>query len=167
MDNIAKLAQAIRMGFWVARFLLNTRNVLKATGVCKECLILLSKTGLRKEEKCVRVYLGGLYSIMLVGYAGINDHTRAIECGRELLFLFRGCGDRLGEARVSIRLAKMYHRRSKYHEAEELYMKVLNIMIEIGEKKEEGICCGGLGTVFQSVGEYTMANKYHEKALAK
>ena len=80
MDNIAKLAQAIRMGFWVARFLLNTRNVLKATGVSKECLILLSKTGLRKEEKCVRVYLGGLYSIMLVGYAGINDHTRAIEC---------------------------------------------------------------------------------------
>ena len=90
-----------------------------------------------------------------------------MQCGRELLFLFRGCGDRLGEARVSIRLAKMYHRRSKYQEAEELYMKVLNIMIEIGEKKEEGICCGGLGTVFQSVGEYTMANKYHEKALAK
>ena len=39
------------------------------------------------------------------------------------------------------------------------------ILKEIGDKQGEAACCGNLGTVYQSLGEYRKAETYHNDAI--
>ena len=47
----------------------------------------------------------------------------------------------------------------------EYLQKALAIIIEIGDRKEEGSCYGNLGTVFRLLGQYDKAKEYLQKAL--
>ena len=47
----------------------------------------------------------------------------------------------------------------------EYLQKALAIIIEIGDRKEEGSCYGNLGTVFRLPGQYDKAKEYLQKAL--
>ena len=165
MDNIDDVLQAIRIGIFVATFLLNTNRVLKAVDTYKECLIKLNSKALEKAKEFLKKIYTGIYFQMLTGYALINDHSSGIECCSRLLVLLPGCGKRAVEGTVTLAMATFYHRQSKYIKALEFYEKALGIMAEIGNRKEEALCYRNQGAVFYFLGEYVKAEEYLRKAL--
>jgi len=123
MGNMEEVLQALIIGMNVATFLLNTRRVLKAIEVHKECLLLLNNRALDKEKQFVKEVRISVYYQIFKGCGLINNLTSAIECGRKLLVLLRECGMKHKEAAVSIKLSEFYNRQSKYKEATELCKK--------------------------------------------
>jgi len=103
---------------------------------------------------------------MFEAYRCVSDHTNAIAYGRELLTIYRDCGDVVQEGALSIVLAQIYESQSMYAEAKELYERAIPLMQKIATRRGEAIAFRGLGNVFKSLGEYVKAKKYHKKALA-
>ena len=165
MDKIAKVLQAIKTGILVASFLLNSGRILEAIGIFKESLILLNNKGLENKQGLFTSFHIFVHNEMFEGYVLINDHKSAIECGEKLLILLHECGESQREGRISIEMAKLYERQTKYEKAKELYMRGLNVAIQTGQKKLEGTSCGNLATLFYAVGEYGKAEEYLQKAL--
>ena len=159
MDNADKVAQAIHIGIVVACFLLNTNPILKAIGLFRECLALFSKITLAKEREFVRKGSVFVYKQLFDACILIGDHTNAIEYGRKLLVLGQGHGI------ISFKLAQQYHIQGKYNEAKELYMDVLGIVINTGERNLEAECYENLGTLCYCVGDYAKANIYLHTVL--
>ncbi|XP_078352858.1 uncharacterized protein LOC144637674 isoform X1 [Oculina patagonica] len=166
MSDREEIVQIISIGLIVANFLFNTRRVLKAIELCKECLFILDNTPLIKEKKKFALPYEEIYWTMVTAYLHINDYTNAIKYARKNLQVFRECGKRLEECGISIILAALYLDQSRYVEAKDLSEKALLISAEIGDKNKEALCYVNLGAVYQSVGEYEKAKKYHVKALA-
>ena len=166
MDNTDEIMWSIFIGTIVARFLLNTSRVLQGIELCRECLILLNNTVQANvdELSCKSIYL-----VIFMVYCLLNDRTSGIKCNRKLLDF--PCSLALGavklfEVLVATQLAQSYQFQSKYKEAKRLYKKALGIMIETGDRKEEALCYGNLGTVYFSFGEYAKAEEYLSNALA-
>ena len=149
-----------------AKFLLNTRRILEAVKLCKECLILLSNKTLEKELEFVNLSYIAVYCTMLKGYRLNNDHASGIECCRNLLEVVRRSGEKDKEGRMIYELATLHQRQCNYKEARDLYKKALCITIETGELRGEGMCYGNLGTLSQCLCEYGKAEEYLQKALA-
>ena len=169
MDDIKEvLFRVIPVGMVVAAFLLNTNRALKAIELYKECVNLVDSKVLENVflKQFVSVVYTTLYFQMFSGYARINKHASAIECGRKLLDLLRESGQRRTEGIVTLKLGQLYYCHGKWKESKELNLKALDIMMETGEKQGEAVCYGNLGIVFQALGEYGKAEEYLEKALA-
>ena len=166
MDDTDKVLHVIYVGIFVANFLLNTSRVIKAIEFLKECLVLLNSKALKSVKKLtLPVYIQVCFQIFDC-YADINDHARAIECGKKLQLILRECSEKEKELIVTGKLAYLYYRQSKYKEAQQLYEEALRITIETCERNGEGACYGNLGNVFLSVGKYAKAEEYLQKALA-
>ena len=165
MNNI-DIATTILIGGFVAIFLLNTRRVLQALVLCKECLFFLNNKALGKKKNFVESTQTGMYSIIFKAYCFLNDHTSGIECGKKLLDFLRHRGKRVEEGRVTLQLAKLYQLQSKFKEAKGLYEKALSIMIGTGQRQGESSCYRNLGIVYRSLSEYGKAEEYLKKALA-
>ncbi|KAL9950954.1 hypothetical protein ACROYT_G043531 [Oculina patagonica] len=166
MNNIGEVIQVTNIGLIVAHFLINTCRVQKAIELCKECLFILDNTPLIKEKKKFKLLYKVIYLTMLLAYWLIDDWTSAIKYATNILHIFRECGKRLEECRITLTLATLHLRQSKYVEAKEHSEKALLISTEIGDKNGEASCYANLGEVYQSVGKYEKAKKYHERALA-
>jgi len=89
MDKTDEIVEVILMGTLVANFLLNTRRVLRAIELCKECLVLFDNEAVEKQTEVVKSTYKAICCIMLRGYERINDHAIGIECCRRLLNVFR------------------------------------------------------------------------------
>ena len=166
MDDMDKVLHVIYVGIFVANFLLNTSRVIKAIEFLKECLVLLNSKALESVKKLtLPIYIQVCFQIFDC-YSYINDHARAIECGKKLQLILRECSEKEKELIVTCKLAYLYYRQSKYKEAQQLYEEAIRITIETGERNGEGACYGNLGTVFLSVGKYAKAEEYLQKALA-
>ena len=165
MNNI-DIAMTVLIGTFVATFLLNTRRVLQALVLCKECLFFLNNKALEKEKNFVESAQTGMYIIIFKAYCFLNDHTSGIECGKKLLDFLRRRGKRVEEGRVTLQLAKLYQLQSKYKEAKGLYEEALSIMIGTGQRQGEGSCYVNLGIIYRSLSEYGKAEEYLKKALA-
>ena len=165
MDNIDKVIQAICIGMFVARFLLNTSLVLKAIELIKECLILINSISPYMTGTSVKLLYSFAYFLMFKSYALLNDYTSAIQWGRKLPVLFRESGDRGTEGKITIHLAELYERQCKFTEATELYKEALSIMITTGERELEQECCAKVGMLFYSIGEYARAEEFLQQAL--
>ena len=96
----------------------------------------------------------------------MHDHTRAIECGKKLHEKLHNSGQKEEEGMILLKLSDIYYQRSKYEEAKQCCEKALGIMIETGNSTIVRTCYADLGTVFLSVGQYTKAEEYLQKALA-
>ncbi|KAL9979908.1 hypothetical protein ACROYT_G008426 [Oculina patagonica] len=166
MNSIEEIILTIGIGFVVATFLLNTGCAHKAIELCSESLVLLNNTGLSKEKQFGKLIYEGIYNAMFKAYCHIHDNSNAIKYGRKLHAIFCEYGDTVREGILSIQLAQIYRKQSKYAEAKELSERGITIMRAIGDKKKEAIAYGILGNVFRSLGEYIKAKEYHEKALA-
>ena len=105
---------------------------------------------------------------MFMEYFSISDYTNAERLARKLLPIFRDSDDKGQEGRLSLWLAAIYYRQSRFVEAKELYECVIKLMKAIGdlERREEALAYGNLGAVLTSLGEYQKAKEHHEKALA-
>ena len=161
---MVEVIQAISIGIIIAIFLLNTCRVLRAIVLLKECLIILNnKAAITDEvfEICYKM----IYLKIFEGYCLTNDYTSAIQYGSKLIDVCQKSGEKAMESKLTINLAKLYQRQSKYLEAKELFEKALAINTEIGNRKGEASANGNLGTVFQSLGEYVKAKDYLQKAL--
>ena len=165
MDKTDEIVEVILMGILVANFLLNTRRVLRAIELCKECLVLFDNEAVEKQTEVVKSTYKAICCIMLRGYERINDHAMGIECCRRLLNVFRWCGERVHESRVTFCMAKFYGKQSKYKEAKELYKKVLSIMLETGKRETVAACYFNLGFAYRVLGKYGKAEECHKKAL--
>ena len=165
MKDMGEVIQAISIGVIVANFLLSTCRVRKTIELCKECLLILSEVGIKEQKLTKRCYKA-VYLTLLKAYFLINDLTNALKYGRKLLHIHHECGEKRKECNLSIELATLYLRQSKYAEAKEISEKALSISTETGDKKIEASCCENLGTVYQSFGKFEKAREYHEKALA-
>ena len=167
MGNVTEvLENMFFIGYVVVKFLLNTNRVLKAIELSKECVLLLNNKALEKEQEFVSLSYIVLYRIVLKGYRLINDHTSGIECCRNLLVVFRRCGDKDREGGVIIEMAAFHQDLGNHKEAKGLYEKALSITIETGQRRGEATCYGNLGNIFQCLGEYGKANEHLQKALA-
>ena len=160
MDNKDKIMSILHVGY----FLLNTSQVLQATELCQECLILLNITA--TQEQVIEFVYPRIYAVLFQAYRLLNDHTSAINFGRKVLDFLCGCGLRAEEGKLTLQLAELYQLQSKYKEAKQLYNKAMSIMIETGDSKGEALCHGNLGTVYHSLGEYAKAEEYLNNALA-
>ncbi|KAL9950913.1 hypothetical protein ACROYT_G043485 [Oculina patagonica] len=181
MNNIDEITQAISIGLIVANFLINTRRVLKAIELCKECLFIFDNTQLVKEEKKYKLLCKHIYSTVLLAYWFINDLTNAIKYGKKLLYILQKCRQGKEECQINITLATLYHCQreascygnlgavyqsvGEYEKAKDYCLKALAIRREIGDRNGEASCYGKLGAVFRSVGEYEKARDYHMRAL--
>ena len=166
MDDTDKVLHVIYVGIFVANFLLNTSGDIKAIEFLKECLVLLNSKALKSVKKLtLPIYIQVCFQIFDC-YADINDHARAIECGKKLQLILRECSEKEKELIVTCKLAHLYYRQSKYKEAQQLYEEALRITVETGDTNGEGACYANLGTVFLSVSKYAKAKEYLQKALA-
>ena len=83
MENIFEILQAIHIGVVVATFLFNTRRIIKAIEIFKECLVLLNGKALETvKEATIPIYIY-VYDKLLDGYTLIYDCPNAIECGKK------------------------------------------------------------------------------------
>ena len=165
------ILQNIHIGAVVATFLFNTWRIkcLKAVHIFNECLVLLNGKALEIIKELTTPLVIYVYHKLRDGYTLMYDHTRAIECGRKLQVTLHNSGQKEKEGIILLKLANIYYQRSKYEEEKQFYEKALSIIqliiIETGNIRGAGICYGNLGTVFQSVGQYTKAEEYLWKAL--
>ena len=135
MTNIEDILPAIFIGLVVATFLLNTGRALKATEVCKECLIFLENKALKTEGEISNLL--HIYQTIFRAYCLIPDHTKAEIYGRKLLDIYRKCGKKDEELNIAVALADIYEQQYKYLEARELYQQAINITKQIGDRKNE------------------------------
>ncbi len=96
----------------------------------------------------------------------LSDYTNAIKYGRELLAICRECDETTKERKIIIALADLYKGRCEYAKAKELYERLINIMIETGDRKRQAYAYGHCGTMSYHLGEYLKAKEYLRKALA-
>ncbi|CAH3168714.1 unnamed protein product [Porites lobata] len=148
-----------------ADFLWNTKRVVQAIVLWKECLTFLNNKHVEKENDLAREVSMVLYDRLCHGYAAIYKHSPAIEYGKKLLVLLRKFKRKKEEGDTAYTLAKLYYQKSEYKEAQEYFQKALTIKTEIGDKNGEARCYITLGVSFQSVGEYAKAEEYIQKAL--
>ena len=165
MNNITDIVEAIFIGLVVATFLLNTGRGLKAIDVCKECLIFLKHEVIKGEEIFNLVNLA-IYSIIFKAYCLIPDNTKALIYGRELCEIYRKSGKTDNVRDLTIAMATLCQQQYKYVEARELYEKAIEIMKEMGDRKNIAHTYQNSGIVFYHLGEYDKAKEYLEKALA-
>ena len=165
MDNISEFLQAIHIGAVVATFLFNNGRIIKAVDIFNECLVLLNSKALETIKELTTPLVIYVYHKLLNGYTLMHDHTRAIECGKKLHVTLHNSGQKEEEGIILLKLARIYYKRSEYEETKQVYEKALSIMIETGNNRGIGICYGNLGAVFRSVGQYTKAEEYFQKAL--
>ena len=169
MNNVEEIIEAIFIALVVAIFLLNTGRALKAIELCKESLIMLNNIAPSIKQqfgKLNDVFYSAIYNRLFKAYSLIDDNTSAITYGKKLLAIYCERGDTVSEGNLSIDLARRYCNQCKYVQAKELTERAITIMRETGDKREEAIAYGILGTVFQSLGKYVKAKEYLEKALA-
>ena len=166
MDNIKDIKQTIRVGSLVAIFLQNTERYLQASELCKECLILLSNIALGTEDQFTKFWYRNIYGVMFNAHFSISDYINAEKHARKLLPIFRDSGEKEQEGRLSLWLAEIYYRQSRFLEAKELYECAIKLMKAIGERKAEALAYGNLGAVSRLLGKYQKAKEYLEKALA-
>ena len=156
--------QAISIGITIATFLLNTRRVLKAIELLKECLIILNNKTVIKEE-AIQAFHEKIYFKISDAYCLIKDYTSALQYGKKLLVMCQTRGEKVKESRLSLLLASLYQEQGKYLEAKELCEKALAINTEIGDREGEASCYVDLGLVFRSLGEYIKAKDYLVRAM--
>ena len=166
MDNIKEIKETIQVGSLVALFLQNTERDLQAIDLCKECLILLKNSALGIEDQFTKLWYRNIYVIMFNAYDSISDYANVERHARELFPMFRDSGNKGEEGAVSLRLAEIYYRQSRFVEAKELCESAIKLTKAIGQSKEEAKAYGTLGAVLTSLGEYQKAKEHHEKALA-
>ena len=106
------------------------------------------------------------------GYCLINDYSRVIEYGREVLVSARRRGNRNLKRWVTLRVTfsfipeKEHLCKGIYQKAKELYSKALSFIVHAGEKALELSCYGNMGTKLHwSMGKYSEAKEYFEKHL--
>ena len=165
MNNITDIVEAIFIGLVVATFLLNTGRGLKAIDVCKECLIFLKQKVIKGEEIFNLLNLA-IYSIIFKAYCLIPDYTKALIYGRELCEIYRKSGKTDNVRDLTIAMATLCQQQYKYVEARELYEKAIEIMKEMGDRKNVAHTYQNSGIVSYHLGEYDKAKEYLEKALA-
>jgi len=68
----------------VADYLLNTKRVLKAIALFKECLILPNDKALGDEKELSRSAYFAISSAVMHGFYLVNDLTSVLECGSTL-----------------------------------------------------------------------------------
>ena len=164
MKNIFEILQAIQIGALVATFLFNTRRIIKAIEIFKECLVLLNGKALETvKEVTIPIYIY-VYDKLVDGYTLIYDCPNAIECGK-LHVKLHEYGQKEREGIILYELAKICDQRSEYKEAKQFYEMALGIMIETGNNHGVGACYGNLGAVFYFLGQYNKAEEYLQKAL--
>ena len=191
--NVQKVLQAfkvISIGTTVARFLLNTNQVVvheaqtyfhrkygcasqtnrvvrKAIQLAEECLIVLNNTVRRDNTEIFNILYLRIIYIFFEAYPYIHDYTRASEWGEKLLEVtvqvFGEFSDQLGS--LAMGLAVLYRRQLKYEKAKELLERALRIKQETGNRHDEAVCYGHLGGLFDHLGQYHNFKKYVEKAL--
>ena len=155
------ILKTIHIGAVVATFLFNTGRIIKAVDIFNECLVLLNGKALETIKELTTPLLIYVYHKLLDGYTLVYDHTRAIECGKKLLLTLHNSSLKEEEG-----IANIYYQRGKYEEAKKFCEKALiSIMIEARNNRRVGTCYRNLGTVFLSVGRYTKAEGYLQKAL--
>ena len=166
MNNVDEVIQVITICLIVAGFLLNTNRFLKAIELCKECLFILKDAAGLKDKKIYKSFYKWIYFKMWNACSIIGDNSSAIEYAEKLLQLHRESGERLEECKLSIYLAGMFFRQSKYAQAEQIFEKALLISNEIGYKKGEATCYANLGNMYESVSEYEKAREQLQKSLS-
>ena len=165
MNNIVYSLLAF-FGLVVATFLLNTGRPLKATEVCKECLILLNQKVLKTEEEIFNVLLIGIYETIFRANCLISDHREALIFGRKLFDIYRECDEKNEEGNLIVKLADKYRQQGRYQEERELYKKAINIAKEMGDRENEAYTYEQVGMISYHLGDYHEAKEYLEKALA-
>ena len=160
------IKEIVLLGFVVAGFLQKTKRNLQAIELYKECLILLNNIALGIEDQFSKLCYLEIHVIMFNAYLSVSDYTNAERHARKLLPMFRDSGDKEQEGELSLTLAEIYNRQSRFVEAKELYESAIKTMKAIGQNKEEAMAHENLGAVLQLLGEYQKAKEYHEKALA-
>ena len=129
-----KVLQVIYPGMIAANFLLNTKRVVQAIELWKECLTFLNNKHLEKENDLARKVSMMLYNRLCHGYAAIYKLSPAIESGKKLLVLLRKCKRKKEEGDTALMLARLYKQNSEYKKAQEYLQKGLTIKTEIGDK---------------------------------
>ena len=171
MNNAVDVCEALLFVFPVSTFLLNSTHVLKAMDLFRESLILLNQKALEKWN-----WIGYSWPLkfkeqihygLFQGYCLINDYSRAIEYGREVLVSARRRRNRNLKRWVTFSFIpeKVHHCKGIYQKAKELYSKALSFMVDAGEKALELSCYGNMGTLHWSMGKYSEAKEYLEKHL--
>ena len=80
-----------------------------------------------------------IYETIFRVYCLIPDHTKALIYGRKLLDIYGECGKKDEERNLLVKLANIYLMQYKYLKARELYDKAINIMKEMGGRKNEKV----------------------------
>ena len=148
-----------------ADFLSNTKRLVQAIELWKECLTFLKNKHLEKENDLARKVSMMLYNRLCHGYAAIYKLSPPIESGKKILVLLRKCNRKKQECDTAGMLATLYYQKGEYKEAQQYLQKALTIKTEIGDKHGQASCYITLGKVFHSVGEYAKAEEYLQKAL--
>ena len=166
MVNIQDIIETILVGLAVAAFLQNTERNLQAIKLCNECLILLDNIALAIADQFTNFLYRNIYVVMFNAYLFLCDYKNAERQARKLLPIFRDSGDKRQEGTLSLQLAKICYRQSRFVETKELCERAIKIMKAIGESREQALAYDFLGNILKSRSEYQKAKEYYEKALA-
>ena len=162
-----KVLQSIYPSMTAADFLSNTKRVVQAIVLWKECLtLLINNKHLEKENDLARKVSMVLYNRLCHGYAAIYKLSPVIEVGKQLLVLLRKCKRKKEEGDTAWMLARLYYQKSEYKEAQEYLQKALTIKTEIGDKRREATCYINLGSVYHSAENMPRLKNIFKKHLS-
>ena len=105
MDNISEFLQSIHIGAVVATFLFNNGRIIKAVDIFNECLVLLNGKALETIKELTTPLVIYVYHKLLDGYTLMHDHTRAIECGKNLHVTLHNSGQKEEEGMILLKLS--------------------------------------------------------------
>jgi len=94
-----------------------------------------------------------------------SQFREAFASWEQALALYRGMGDRQGEASSLGNLGLAYDSLGQYQRAIDFHEQHLTIAREIGDRKGEASSLGNLGNAYRSLGQYQRAIDFHEQYL--
>ena len=105
-----------------------------------------------------------------LGVAGYDlhhlaDYSKALECSKQSLILFRAINDRNEEAKLLNNISLIYQAQGAYDHALDCLEQCLHIWQVIGNKQGQGATLNNIATLAYAKGDYAKALKYFEQNL--
>jgi CHAT domain-containing protein/uncharacterized protein HemY len=120
----------------------------------------LDENALRQAEaEASRLFWQGMDSLMS------SQYREALDLWQTALEIYRGLGDRKGEANSLSGLGAAYNNLEDYQQAINFYQQSLAIRRDLGDREGEALSLNNLGTTYDNLEDYQQAIDFYQQSL--
>ncbi len=106
-----------------------------------------------------------IYVYLARAYDVLGQKEAALPYYEQVLELYRGMQNRIGEAYILDNLGSVYADLGRSQESLSYYLQALNAFVEVGSRPGQSRTLNNLGTVYKEAGQAREALNYYQQAL--